>query len=244
MTEPISDKRLAHEKWKADLQVGKSTTTADGSFVTLNRNEWDAILARIKADATLLKAKDEWQQEPFIKESTTNDTWLFWRARAMGEPRQLPLLPTPRRDRFDATKHAEPLPDDTSWEPEETVLLVLLEREARGMANAMRVEDLRDRLQWSERRVRNVARNLVIRHGAPIGSSTGGSYGNPNGDGSRIKTRPGLYVICTPEERAKAVQQLDSRLRETYRRRRALHRATIEELVKQGVFDFNGEPGS
>ena len=79
----------------------------------------------------------------------------------------------------------------------------------------------------NEREVRQWARELVIVHHKPIGSSTG--------------KHAGLYVIVTADERDAALRQLDNRLRETYARRRALSRTTAEELIEQGLFDFARE---
>jgi hypothetical protein len=112
----------------------------------------------------------------------------------------------------------DPMTDD------ERDLWEVLDACCRGRRNATRTERLAARLGWSARYVRRVKRSLVIRHHKPIGSATG--------------DRPALYVVVDQAEKDASVRQLDNRLKHTYALRRALSGASIEDLVRQGVFDF------
>jgi len=105
-------------------------------------------------------------------------------------------------------------------------LWTILNGEARGAYRAIPTWRLAGRLGTTEREVRQLKRELVIRYRRPIGSSTG--------------RHPGLYVITDAEERRAAIRQLDNRLRETYLLRRALDKNTTPERVAQQVFGFAG----
>jgi len=119
------------------------------------------------------------------------------------------------------------MPGLTPMTADERDLWEVLDSHCRGRANARGTRWLAAYMGWSERYVREVKRRLVIWHHRPVGSST--------------VPPAGLYVVAAEVEKQTSLRQLDNRLKHTYALRRALSGASIEDLVRQGVFQFAEE---
>lgn len=76
--------------------------------------------------------------------------------------------------------------------PEEKSVLGML-RFRRGVANALGIRDIAERLKLTDRQVKSIVRTLRVHFGLPIGSSKNGVTG-------------GYFLIITPDDLAVAVK--------------------------------------
>lgn len=99
----------------------------------------------------------------------------------------------------------------------------LLVNEARGRAKAIKCKDLAKMFGTTKREIMIWRHELVVDFGFPIAAA---------------KKKPfGLYLALTHLEKEEYLRTLDATLRETFALRRAFSKASIEELVQQGLFD-------
>jgi len=86
-----------------------------------------------------------------------------------------------------------------------------------GADNAVRIEDLSERVGMHERQVRDILATLVKQYRLPVCASSGGA---------------GRWIAANEDERWRSIRDLDSRIKELYERREALLTAKIPSTME------------
>jgi len=100
----------------------------------------------------------------------------------------------------------------------------VLDERHRGERNAVTQGALAHAFGTTARQIRHLTEVLVVEQQRPVASTCHPPFG--------------IFVAETREEKERYLAQLDARMRQLYRRRRAFDRTPLSDLVRQGVFSF------
>lgn len=116
---------------------------------------------------------------------------------------------------------------DLSWEEQKVSRLI---RCHVGRDKAISVRDLALKTGLEEKRVREVVRELIIRHGEPIGSTPG--------------SPPGYYILSSQDEINRAYKSLVDRGKAIIFRASRLRQFSVDEVLGQIKLEFENNTPS